>query len=132
MLSGAKDETLKKLKELGIIGPEIKDIKDLPKETQDKMAELLGDFERVSVSPKEAMSPLMTTLKGMGAGLEREDGSMTLQGLTKALRGLDTGGGASVLESLKKYDPQAYFKACLLYTSPSPRDGLLSRMPSSA
>ena len=25
-----------------------------------------------------------------------------------------------------------YFKACLLYTSPSPRDGLLSRMPSSA
>ena len=26
----------------------------------------------------------------------------------------------------------AAFKNCLLYTSPSPRDGLLSRMPSSA
>ena len=26
----------------------------------------------------------------------------------------------------------AYYKCCLLYTSPSPRDGLLSRMPSSA
>ena len=25
-----------------------------------------------------------------------------------------------------------YFTVCLLYTSPSPRDGLLSRMPSSA
>ena len=25
-----------------------------------------------------------------------------------------------------------YFRDCLLYTSPSPRDGLLSRMPSSA
>ena len=25
-----------------------------------------------------------------------------------------------------------YFDICLLYTSPSPRDGLLSRMPSSA
>ena len=25
-----------------------------------------------------------------------------------------------------------FFNACLLYTSPSPRDGLLSRMPSSA
>ena len=25
-----------------------------------------------------------------------------------------------------------YIKDCLLYTSPSPRDGLLSRMPSSA
>ena len=30
---------------------------------------------------------------------------------------------------LKKYDPVI---RCLLYTSPSPRDGLLSRMPSSA
>ena len=27
---------------------------------------------------------------------------------------------------------QKLFKICLLYTSPSPRDGLLSRMPSSA
>src|SRR5680860_1255567 len=27
---------------------------------------------------------------------------------------------------------QSYLSACLLYTSPSPRDGLLSRMPSSA
>ena len=27
---------------------------------------------------------------------------------------------------------QAQFPGCLLYTSPSPRDGLLSRMPSSA
>ena len=26
----------------------------------------------------------------------------------------------------------SYATACLLYTSPSPRDGLLSRMPSSA
>ena len=43
----------------------------------------------------------------------------------------------SVYKSYKKqknYD-EAYIqwrKACLLYTSPSPRDGLLSRMPSSA
>ena len=29
-------------------------------------------------------------------------------------------------------DFQKSVKACLLYTSPSPRDGLLSRMPSSA
>ena len=28
--------------------------------------------------------------------------------------------------------PPALFELCLLYTSPSPRDGLLSRMPSSA
>ena len=28
--------------------------------------------------------------------------------------------------------PDPLFRDCLLYTSPSPRDGLLSRMPSSA
>ena len=32
-----------------------------------------------------------------------------------------------VMEGLLRYD-----EFCLLYTSPSPRDGLLSRMPSSA
>ena len=31
-----------------------------------------------------------------------------------------------------KDDMPAHIKSCLLYTSPSPRDGLLSRMPSSA
>src|SRR5664279_3634365 len=31
--------------------------------------------------------------------------------------------------ALTKFDPD---RTCLLYTSPSPRDGLLSRMPSSA
>ena len=36
-------------------------------------------------------------------------------------------------EALYWYEEAAtYGKACLLYTSPSPRDGLLSRMPSSA
>ena len=32
----------------------------------------------------------------------------------------------------KGKDVVAMVKICLLYTSPSPRDGLLSRMPSSA
>ena len=32
----------------------------------------------------------------------------------------------------KAYPNQAMGRSCLLYTSPSPRDGLLSRMPSSA
>ena len=33
---------------------------------------------------------------------------------------------------LVPYSPEARASGCLLYTSPSPRDGLLSRMPSSA
>ena len=31
-----------------------------------------------------------------------------------------------------KREAQKWWVSCLLYTSPSPRDGLLSRMPSSA
>ena len=37
----------------------------------------------------------------------------------------------SLLSSLD-HDAEDHIEACLLYTSPSPRDGLLSRMPSSA
>ena len=36
------------------------------------------------------------------------------------------------LKSAKKEDRLRKYKACLLYTSPSPRDGTKSRMPSSA
>ena len=35
-------------------------------------------------------------------------------------------------ESLKIPQLHSKYYTCLLYTSPSPRDGLLSRMPSSA
>ena len=36
-----------------------------------------------------------------------------------------------LVETVKESVPECYW-GCLLYTSPSPRDGLLSRMPSSA
>ena len=38
----------------------------------------------------------------------------------------------SNLSNLGVSVPTGYATTCLLYTSPSPRDGLLSRMPSSA
>ena len=38
----------------------------------------------------------------------------------------------SVLEKSRRSLRTFYFKSCLLYTSPSPRDATLSRMPSSA
>ena len=40
------------------------------------------------------------------------------------------GGWSQVISKLKKNNAKCY--ACLLYTSPSPRDTILSRMPSSA
>ena len=38
----------------------------------------------------------------------------------------------SHLQETEWYDPKALYVACLLYTSPSPRDRTRSRMPSSA
>ena len=62
-----------------------------------------------------------------------------------ALRGIDTlairpatylaaniPGSATAGKALRNASSYVIDKACLLYTSPSPRDGLLSRMPSSA
>ena len=61
--------------------------------------------------------------------------SLTIErGETVALVG-ESGSGKSVtalsMMQLLPY-PFAHHPGCLLYTSPSPRDGLLSRMPSSA
>ena len=39
---------------------------------------------------------------------------------------------SSAVEKLARENEQVLRDICLLYTSPSPRDGLLSRMPSSA
>ena len=52
-------------------------------------------------------------------------------GIYKAVDNADYGGGVEhCTEWVEKYSYT--IKTCLLYTSPSPRDGLLSRMPSSA
>ena len=79
-----------------------------------KIFDLLNNFERFSGGPLESRSQMISDLGGLFGkeNLTREDGSMTLEGLTKALRGIDMGkGNASALESLKKYNPEAYFKA---------------------
>ena len=67
-------------------------------------------------------------LLGRSSVMNREDaehfGAMaaTLYGLARSAGTRFDGGGVR----------QAVIELCLLYTSPSPRDGLLSRMPSSA
>ena len=64
-----------------------------------------------------------------------EQARNALATIDKALREA----GASIEDTVRvvyyvgdRNDVDAVVKACLLYTSPSPRDGLLSRMPSSA
>ena len=65
----------------------------------------------------------------------RPDWLVTSQGAIDTELGiLKTGKEADVhlVERADPYDPAGGVVICLLYTSPSPRDGLLSRMPSSA
>ena len=40
--------------------------------------------------------------------------------------------GVAIMDFCKEYNAKTEDKSCLLYTSTSPPDGLLSRMPSSA
>ena len=54
--------------------------------------------------------------------------SINISGSADSLDGKDS----TEPEMLIEYVPDNLPEACLLYTSPSPRDGLLSRMPSSA
>ena len=44
----------------------------------------------------------------------------------------DLAGGCSYDKHGSPITDEVFYKACLLYTSPSPRDATLSRMPSSA
>ena len=52
--------------------------------------------------------------------------------VAEILKDVRDNGDEAVRRYTMKFDGWAPEKACLLYTSPSPRDGLLSRMPSSA
>ena len=51
-----------------------------------------------------------------------------------ALRNLDSDFRGIIISDIRMpgMDGISFLRSCLLYTSPSPRDGLLSRMPSSA
>ena len=67
---------------------------------------------KASVEINKFIRHTITNLEG---ALEHQDDKLTLAVLYNL---------ADTIES--------YIEPCLLYTSPSPRDGLLSRMPSSA
>ena len=59
---------------------------------------------------------------------------MALEGITEAEHMLKDGATASdaIETAIRAVEDFEYYKSCLLYTSPSPRDGATSRMPSSA
>ena len=56
----------------------------------------------------------------------------SLSGKKAIVTGGNRGLGQAYAVAMAKAGADLYIPTCLLYTSPSPRDGLLSRMPSSA
>ena len=65
--------------------------------------------------------------------LARRGGVKRISGLLyEEVRGVLKSFVEGVVRDSTAYTEHAKRKTCLLYTSPSPRDGLLSRMPSSA
>ena len=59
-------------------------------------------------------------------------GDPTAKKLGISINWVDYSGGLSEIKAQKEAGKITWDIICLLYTSPSPRDGLLSRMPSSA
>ena len=77
------------------------------------------------------------------AEIPRVDRPESLEGLTVGLLDISKPRGDRFLDRIEerlverglrveRFRKPTFTKPCLLYTSPSPRDGLLSRMPSSA
>ena len=88
----------------------------------------LGDFAEnlgVEIFPGFAASKLLYNEKGEVSGVQTGDMGLDINGNPKDNfePGINIKGKVTVLSE---------GCSCLLYTSPSPRDGLLSRMPSSA
>ena len=85
------------------------------------------------------LAPQLHPLAGPADGVDQPAHDRTLDAgpvgnLLDQLRPVaadDIGGGARLTAATGEED-LAQMSVCLLYTSPSPRDGLLSRMPSSA
>ena len=81
-----------------------------------KLVKNENDKNKDKISDEEAQEAFIKILKWMGEDPSRE-------GLLETPK--------RVVKAFKEYF-KGYKEDCLLYTSPSPRDGLLSRMPSSA
>ena len=61
----------------------------------------------------------------LAVSVAQEDIELTKEELAATLVGLE-------VSEISESPVSGVYEVCLLYTSPSPRDGLLSRMPSSA
>ena len=67
-----------------------------------------------------------------GLGLAAENLSKYVDEMSNGRMKIKVYGAGELVPAMGVFDAVSQGNVCLLYTSPSPRDGLLSRMPSSA
>ena len=88
----------------------------------------MADFKLVSDFLPQGDQP--RAIEELVAGLSKGDNYQTLLGVTGSGK---TFSMANVIKEVQRPTLiMSHNKTCLLYTSPSPRDATLSRMPSSA
>ena len=96
----------------------------------------LDDVERgiiINDAPRSEMEPLCSSLEGEDDKEEEESDDVNTSFLqTEERKGPVTSVMVLPSISIAHFSKENELTPCLLYTSPSPRDGLLSRMPSSA
>ena len=97
---------------------------------------MLGRLEEKTLTEKELEELVVNEIKGLNAPVLFQSSSQNIDRIVTFYRATQRLGRtfvvdiytANILYELR----QLGNNLCLLYTSPSPRDGLLSRMPSSA
>ena len=82
---------------------------------------VLVDFWAEWCGPCKMIAPIMDEIADEQVG-----------NLKIAKVNIDEAQSTAIQNEVMSIPTMILFKGCLLYTSPSPRDGLLSRMPSSA
>ena len=114
---------------------EVKTKTELVQEANGKHSEALEITEDFKLRLRQAQARVKELEAGWG---EREAASIKATARVSAngdgpdVEAADRSVDRSVDQSPMSPPRSAYKDVCLLYTSPSPRDGLLSRMPSSA
>ena len=89
-------------------------------------------FEAQTEWVKPTEFPDLRQVDEIAIDLETKDPDLIKRGSGSVTGNGEVIGIAVATKHFKGYFPIAHEGGCLLYTSPSPRDGLLSRMPSSA
>ena len=95
----------------------------LTPELHEKLSKKVAQLTKVVHALNTRNEDHETRLQETKAEYEAQIASLEADAAAKLKKAGEAGAGAQ---------QEAVAEACLLYTSPSPRDGLLSRMPSSA